>query len=76
MIFPKGKKVDAVYYQIDLEAPVTVDQVCKDSIDMDHPWHGRRTHKFVAVSFYSGSGHIFWTIFSRNGTARMCFPQT
>ena len=72
--FPDGYKVDAAWYQIDLDEPVTVDQVSSKPFYTEHPYHGPRWQTFVAVSFYSGSGHIVWTNFSRNGILWMQFP--
>ena len=72
--FPDGDVVNAKYYQIDLDGPITVLQTSSKALDTDHPWHGPRRQKFVSVSFKTGSGHIAWTNFSRNGVLWLRFP--
>ena len=69
--FPAGYLVDAAWFQIDLDKPFLVEQTMSKALDTDHHWWGRRKQQFVSVSFKTGSGHIVWTNFSRNGVLWM-----
>ena len=71
--FPRGNLVDADFCSIDLEKSITVLHTRSAKIDSQHSYHGRRTMKYVSVSFLSDGGYTVWTNFSRKGVVWLRF---